>query len=169
VSSRHRGRIRIVGKAFTASHQHARISPFKARPVIDLVRGKPVDEALSILEFQPRRAAPMIRRVIASAKANASNDLEVKINRLVVTEARIDGGPLLGGRPRFMARAMGRAFPIRKRTCHIVVTVAEAEVAPKTRRNGKPAGPSGEARRGKKQRGSGDAVPAARSGQQGRE
>jgi large subunit ribosomal protein L22 len=105
------------------------MSPYKARPVIDLVRGKKVDEALSILEFQPRRAAPMIRAVIQSALATASNDLEVKIPRLVVSEARVDGGPLLGGRKRFMQRAMGRAFAIRKRTCHIVVTIAEAEVA----------------------------------------
>ena len=131
MSRKDRGLVRIVGKQFTAIHRHARISPFKARPVIDLVRGKPVDEALTILEFQPRRAAPMIRKIILSAKATASNDLEVKLGRLVVAEARVDGGPLLGGRPRFMARAMGRAFPIRKRTSHIVVTLAEAEVAGK--------------------------------------
>lgn len=125
-----RGQLKIVGKQFTASHRRARISPFKARPVIDLVRGKPVDEALTLLQFQPRRAAPMIRKVILSAKATASNDLEVKLARLVVAEARVDGGPLLGGRPRFMPRAMGRAFPIRKRTSHIVVTLAEAEAPP---------------------------------------
>lgn len=112
-------------KTFTASHRHARLSPYKARPVIDLVRGKNVNDALKILEWQPRRAAPMIRRVIQSALANASNDLGVKLNRLVVAEARVDGGPLLQGRVRFMPRAMGRAFPIRKRTCHIVVTLAE--------------------------------------------
>ena len=128
MAPRNRNRIQIVGKTFTAVHRHARMSPYKARPVVDLVRGKPVDEALSILEFQPRRAAPMIRKVIKSALANASNDLEVKLARLIVAEARIDGGPLLGGRKRFMPRAMGRAFPIRKRTCHITVTLAEAEV-----------------------------------------
>lgn len=129
MAPRVRNRIQVVGKSFTAVHRHARMSPYKARPVVDLVRGKPVDEALSILEFQPRRAAPMIRKVIKSALANASNDLEVKLGRLVVADARIDGGPLLGGRKRFMPRAMGRAFPIRKRTCHITVTLAEAEVS----------------------------------------
>lgn len=126
MSRRDRSPLALTGKSFTAVHRHARMSPYKARPVIDLVRGRNVNDALSILEFQPRRAAPMIRKVIKSALANASNDLEVKLNRLVVAEARIDGGPLLGGRPRFMARAMGRAFPIRKRTCHITVTLAEA-------------------------------------------
>ena len=126
MSRRDRNALALTGKSFTAIHRHARMSPYKARPVIDLVRGRNVNDALSILEFQPRRAAPMIRKVIKSALANASNDLEVKLNRLVVAEARIDGGPLLGGRPRFMARAMGRAFPIRKRTCHITVTLSEA-------------------------------------------
>jgi large subunit ribosomal protein L22 len=129
VAPRLRNLVRIVGKSFTASHRHARMSPYKARPVIDLVRGKAVEEALSILEFQDRRSAPMIRAVIQSALANASNDLEVKLGRLVVSEATVDGGPLLGGRKRFMQRAMGRAFPIHKRTCHIVVTISEAEIA----------------------------------------
>jgi large subunit ribosomal protein L22 len=103
----------------------ARISPYKARPVIDLVRGKRVQEALNILEFEPRRAAPMIRKVIRSAMANASSDLQVNLSRLVVVDARIDGGPLLSGRTRFRPRAMGRAFPIRKRTSHIQVTLAD--------------------------------------------
>jgi large subunit ribosomal protein L22 len=123
----------MPGKTFTAVHRHARLSPYKARPVIDLVRGKNVDEALSILEWQPRRAAPMIRKVIQSALANASNDLEVKLARLVVARAVVDGGPLLGGRPRFVPRAMGRAFPIRKRTCHITVILEEGP-EPKARR-----------------------------------
>jgi large subunit ribosomal protein L22 len=90
----------------------------------------------------------MIRKVIQSALANASNDLDVKLNRLVVADARVDGGPLLGGRKRFMPRAMGRAFPIRKRTCHISVTLAEGPEAarPKPRKaaatpaGGEPAG-----------------------------
>lgn len=126
MSRRDRAPLETTGKSFTASHMHARLSPYKARPVIDLVRGKNVNDALTILDWQPRRAAPMIRKVIKSALANASNDLEVKLNRLVVTDARVDGGPLLGGRKRFMARAMGRAFPIRKRTCHISIILEEA-------------------------------------------
>ena len=134
----------MAGKTFSASHMHARMSPYKARPVIDLVRGKNVNIALSILEFQPRRSAPMIRKVIQSALANASNDLGVKLNRLIVSEARIDGGPLLGGRKRFMPRAMGRAFPIHKRTCHIMVTLAEGpEPAPKKKKGTAKSSPAG--------------------------
>ena len=133
-------------KTFKASHRHARMSPYKARPVIDLVRGKNVNEAISILEFQDRRSAPMIRKVIQSALANASNDLDVKLNRLVVADARVDGGPLLGGRKRFMPRAMGRAFPIRKRTCHISVTLAEGPEPVRAKKKapaaGSPAAPS---------------------------
>ncbi len=115
------------GKTFSASHQHARLSPYKARPVIDLVRGKNVDEALTILEWQDRRAAPMIRKVIQSALANASNDLEADLKRLFVHDARVDGAGLLNGRKRFMQRAMGRAFPILKRCCHISIILAEAK------------------------------------------
>ena len=116
-----------AGKTFSASHRHARLSPYKARPVIDLVRGKNVDDAMSILEWQDRRAAPMIRKVIESALANASNDLEADLKRLFVSDARVDGAGLLNGRKRFMQRAMGRAFPILKRTCHISIILAEAQ------------------------------------------
>ena len=115
-----------AAKTFAASAYAMRMSPFKARPVIDLVRGKPVEVALKLLEFEPRRAAPMIVKVLKSALANAANDQQVKLNRLTVVEARVDGGPLLGGRRRWRPRAMGRAFPIMKRTCHIRVTLAEA-------------------------------------------
>jgi large subunit ribosomal protein L22 len=114
-----------MAKTFRAMHRGARISPFKARPVVDLVRGKPVQVALRLLEYQPRRAAPMIRKVIRSAMANASNDLDVNLNRLVVVDARVDGAGLLSGRTRWRPRAQGRAFAIRKRTSHITVTLAE--------------------------------------------
>ena len=93
--------------------------------MIDLVRGRPVQEALDILEYEPRRAAPMIKKVIRSAMANASNDLDVNLGRLIVVDARIDSGPLLGGRVRFRPRAQGRSFAIRKRTSHITVILAE--------------------------------------------
>ena len=116
-----------MAKAFTALHRGARISPYKARPVVDLVRGKDVQTALEILEFEPRRAAPMIKKVIKSAMANASSDLEVNLQRLVVVDARVDTAGLLNGRPRWRPRAMGRAFPIRKRTSHIRITLAERE------------------------------------------
>ena len=116
-----------MAKLFTAKHRGARISPYKARPVIDLVRRKNAHEALQILEFEPRRAAPMIKKVIRSALANASNDLDVNLGQLYVVDARVDGAGLLNGRVRWRPRAMGRAFPIRKRTSHISITLAERE------------------------------------------
>jgi large subunit ribosomal protein L22 len=132
----------VAAKTFPAAHRYARISPHKARPVIDLVRGKNVNEALKILEFQPRRAAPMIRAVIRSAMANASQDLEVEMNDLVVADARVDGGPTRRG---IMSRAMGRAFQIRKRTSHISIVLEEG---------------TGTSRRSRKARGGGEAAPA---------
>ncbi len=111
-------------KGYRASHRYARISATKARPVIDLVRGRPVDEALEVLQFEPRRAAPMIRKVIQSALANASADLNINLRTLVVADARVDGAGLLNGRQRWQPRAMGRAFPIRKEASHISVVLA---------------------------------------------
>ncbi|MDA1193611.1 MAG: 50S ribosomal protein L22 [Planctomycetota bacterium] len=113
------------GKTFHAIHRQARISPYKARPVMDLIRGKGVDAALDIVEWEPRRASTMIRKVLRSALANASNDLDVDLKSLVVVDARVDGAGLLNGRRRYMPRAMGRAFPILKRTSHISITLAE--------------------------------------------
>ena len=113
------------GKTFKASHKMARISPFKARPVIDMIRGKPVDTALQIMEYEPRRAASMILKVLRSALANASNDLDVNLKSLVVADARIDGAGLLNGRRRWQPRAMGRAFPILKRVSHISIVLGE--------------------------------------------
>ena len=115
----------MATKTFRAMHRGARISPYKARPVMDLVRGRGVQEALDILEYEPRRAAPMIKKVIRSAMANASNDLDVNLAQLFIVDARVDGAGLLSGRPRWRPRAMGRAFPIRKRTSHLSVTLAE--------------------------------------------
>lgn len=113
------------GKTFKASHRNARISPYKARPVIDLIRGKPIDHALHLMEYEPRRAASMILKVLRSALANASNDLDVNLKALVVADARIDGAGLLSGRRRWQPRAMGRAFPIMKRTSHISIVLGE--------------------------------------------
>ena len=113
------------GKTFRASLKNVRISPYKARPVIDLVRGKPIDEAISIMEWEPRRASGMIQKLLKSALANASNDLDVDLKSLVVIDARVDGAGLLNGRRRWRPRAMGRAFPILKRTSQINITLGE--------------------------------------------
>jgi len=72
----------------------------------------------------------MIAKVIKSALANAGQDLDVDVNRLFVADARVDDGPLLGGRYRWRPRAMGRVYPIRKRTSHLSIILAEGDEAP---------------------------------------
>lgn len=110
---------------YSAIHRFARISPYKVRRVMDLVRGKQVNEALEILRFSPKRAAVMIDKVVKSAIANASQNVEVDINRLMVIEARVDGGPLAQGRLRWRPGPRGMANPIRKRTSHILIKLKE--------------------------------------------
>ncbi len=120
------------GKTFRAKHTNARISPFKCRAVMDLVRGKGIEDAITLMEFEPRRAASLIQKVLRSALANASNDLDVNLKSLIVTDARVDGAGLLNGRRRWQPRAMGRAFPILKRTSHISITLGEPVSEAKT-------------------------------------
>jgi len=110
---------------YSASHMHARITGRKARLVADMIRGLPVNKAIEVLTYTPRRAARLFEKVLKSAMANASQDGDVDVNRLYVTECRVDDGPLLGGRPRWRPAARGRAMPIRKRTSHLRVRVAE--------------------------------------------
>jgi large subunit ribosomal protein L22 len=107
--------------AWTAKHRYARISERKARLVADLIRGRRCDDALAVLEFTHQRAARMVDRVLKSAMANA-NEEEASMNRLYVSEARVDAGPII---KRFRAKDRGRAHPIQKRTSHIVVAVDE--------------------------------------------
>lgn len=110
-------------KEFRAKHRHARITARKARPVADLVRGKFVNDALEQLDFVHRRGSPMIEKVIRSAMANAGQDLDVDVNRLFVSDLRIDEGPTL---KRWRPRAQGRVYPILKRSSHISVVLTEA-------------------------------------------
>ncbi|MCK0438406.1 50S ribosomal protein L22 [Gordonia alkaliphila] len=108
-----------------------RVTPMKARRVIDLVRGKNVDEALDILRFAPQAASEPVAKVLASAVANAENNLGLDRRTLVITEAFADEGPTM---KRFQPRAQGRAFRIRKRTSHITVVVSSVgEVADRKR------------------------------------
>lgn len=112
-------------KMFVAKHRFARMTARKGRYVMDLVRGMPVNEALNLLQHNPRRAAAFIRKVVASAVANASHDDDVNVNKLRIQKAFVDDGPLLQGRLRWRPGPQGRAMPIRKRTCHITVMVGE--------------------------------------------
>jgi large subunit ribosomal protein L22 len=116
----------MAGKSFQAVHRWARIAPRKARLVADMLRGLPVDDALAILDQHPKRASVLLRKVVKSAMANASQDLEVDLKSLVIEEARVDMGPLLGGRARWRPRSQGRAVPILKRTSHLIVGLRES-------------------------------------------
>jgi large subunit ribosomal protein L22 len=100
--------------------RHVRISPNKARRVINLVRGLPAKEALTVLQFAPQAASEPVYKVLASAIANAENNERLDPDSLLVAEAFVDEGPTL---KRFRPRAQGRAYRIRKRTCHITVAV----------------------------------------------
>ena len=111
--------------AFTATHKHARISPRKVRPLADLVRGRFADEAIEILRYQPHRGARMLEKVIESALGNAQeNGSSVNIQNLVVTDARVDGGPMF---KRVRPRARGMAFLIKKRMSHISVKLEDID------------------------------------------
>jgi large subunit ribosomal protein L22 len=110
---------------YQASHRFARISPRKARLVMDLIRGRDVDDALSMLKFSKQRVSGMIEKVIRSAVANANEQETANIrNTLFVAKAYVDPGPVI---KRFQPKDRGKAYPINKRTSHLVVTVDERE------------------------------------------
>ncbi|WP_213453146.1 50S ribosomal protein L22 [Rhizomonospora bruguierae] len=100
--------------------RHVRVSPTKARRVVNLVRGLPAKEALTVLQFAPQAASEQVYKVVASAVANAENNERLDPDALLVAEAYVDEGPTL---KRFQPRAQGRAYRIRKRTCHITIVV----------------------------------------------
>lgn len=109
-----------------AVYRFVRMSPYKVRQVIDLVRGRQVDEALAILQFTPRAAADPVSKVIRSAIANAENNYMLSREDLYVAKITADTGPTL---KRWRPRARGRADVIRKRSCHITVILDEYEEA----------------------------------------
>ena len=97
-----------------------RVTPLKARRVVDLVRGLPVDDALATLRFAPQAAAETVHKTLSSAIANAETVENLDRASLVITKATVDEGPTL---KRFRPRAQGRAYRIRKRTSHITLVV----------------------------------------------
>lgn len=107
---------------YTAKHRFARIAPKKARLVARLVQGMSVPEALSVLRYSPRRAAPMISKVIESAVANAG--YEVEGDELFVQECVVNDGPRM---KRWRPVMRGMAHPILKRSCHISVALERIE------------------------------------------
>ncbi|AAO37053.1 50S ribosomal protein L22 [Clostridium tetani] len=104
--------------------KYVRMSPRKVGVVLDLVRGKDVNEAFAILNYTPREAAVVINKVLKSAVANAENNLELDPSRLYVAEAYACQGPTL---KRYQPHAQGRAFRINKRTSHVTLVVKERE------------------------------------------
>jgi len=104
----------------TATAKYIRVSPRKVRLVADQVRGKHIDDARSLLQFSPRTAADDVAKVIESAAANAEANHDLIGDEMIVHTIRVDEGPTL---KRFRPRAMGRATPIHKRTCHITVAL----------------------------------------------
>src|SRR5262245_20044490 len=118
--------------------KYVRVSPMKARRVINLVRGLPAKEALTVLQFAQQAASEPVYKVLASAIANAENNERLDPDSLLVSEAYVDEGPTI---KRYRPRAQGRAYRIRKRTCHITIAVesVQAPSAGRPLRPGRPA------------------------------
>jgi large subunit ribosomal protein L22 len=106
--------------AYTASHRFAKIAPTKVRPVADLIRHRPVREALESLRFLPNKGAKLIEKVLQSAVANAEDRGARRIEDMKVSSIRIDEGPRM---KRFQPHARGTAFGILKRFSHIHVEI----------------------------------------------
>lgn len=114
-----------------ARARYVRVSPRKARRVVELIRGRRGTDALAVLEFAPQTASTQVAKVLGSAMANAENNLDLDRDSLMVAGARVDEGPTM---KRIRPRAQGRAYRIRKRTSHITV---EVESVPERRDRGR--------------------------------
>ena len=124
-----------------ARARYVRVTPMKARRVVELIRGRSALDALAVLQFAPQAASGPVSKVLASAMANAQNNLDLDPDTLVVARAFVDEGPTL---KRFRPRAQGRAYRIRKRTSHITV---EVESVPERRPTGRRGGAGDKGRR----------------------
>ncbi len=117
-----------------ASARYVRITPMKARRVVNMVRGLPVDEALALLQFAPQAASETVYKVLESAIANAETTEGLPTGDLVLSVAMVDEGPTM---KRWRPRAQGRATRINKRTSHITLVVQPAAAAAAAKNNGK--------------------------------
>jgi len=102
--------------------RHVRMSPRKMRIVANMVRGKRVDEAMGLLKLLPKKGAYVIRKLLISAVANAEQQGEVDVDKLLIRDCNVDNGPIL---KRWMPRSMGRANRIQRRTSHVTVVVKD--------------------------------------------
>ncbi|WP_106585257.1 50S ribosomal protein L22 [Murinocardiopsis flavida] len=109
-----------------AQARFVRVTPRKARRVVDLIRGLPADEAQAVLRFAPQAASEPVGKVLASAIANAEHNDKLDRGSLVISRAWVDEGPTL---KRIRPRGFGRAFRVTKRTSHITVVVETRESA----------------------------------------
>ena len=114
---------------YKAIHRYADMSPRKIRPFAALIRGRHADEALELLKYLPNKSARLLEQVLKSALGNAEYErdrqgLTFDMDSLVVTESRVDGGPIM---KRIMPRARGTAYPIKRRLSHIHITVTPLE------------------------------------------
>ena len=112
---------------FRASHRFARISARKVRLIADMIRGKFADEALDILKYQPQRGARLLEKVLQSALGNAQDPDQnpgktVRVEQLVVTDARVDGGPMF---KRIRPVSRGMAYMIKRRSSHISIVLKD--------------------------------------------
>jgi large subunit ribosomal protein L22 len=108
----------------SATAKYLRGSTRKARLVVEVIKGRPVEEAAALLRFMPQHAARDVAKVLKSATSNAENNLNLSADDLVVLDARADEGPTM---KRWQPRAQGRAFPIHKPMTHITIVVADRE------------------------------------------
>lgn len=120
-----------------ATAKYVRMSPSKLKPVTDLVRGKDLNEALTILKFTSGKGAELVEKVVQSAAANAENNHDMNPDELYVAEIYANQGPTM---KRFRAGAQGRASMILKRTSHIAVTLRSRENAEQKVEGGSPDG-----------------------------
>lgn len=111
-----------MSQSYNATLSGVRIAPRKARLVVDLVRGKQVQDALDAVRFLNKRGAPAVFKLISSAIANAQQSASVDVDSLVVSEAYVNEGPMLR---RFIPRAKGSASGIRKKSSHITIKLSE--------------------------------------------
>jgi large subunit ribosomal protein L22 len=115
-------------RSATARASHVRVTPMKARRVVNMIKDLPAQQALAVLKFAPQAASEPVAKVLASAIANAEHNFSLDPDSLVVSRAYVDDGITM---KRFRPRAQGRAYRIRKRTSHITIEVESTETAAK--------------------------------------
>ncbi|MGH9032522.1 MAG: 50S ribosomal protein L22 [Acidimicrobiia bacterium] len=115
-----------------AQARYVRVTPMKARRVVDVIRGMKADEASALLRFAPQAAAEPVRKVLESAMANAEDSKGLSAETLYVVEAYVDEGPTM---KRFRPRAQGRAYRVAKRTSHITIVIEDRVLEQRVRRS----------------------------------